>query len=1112
TNGDRYFNDTWLFDARTRAWSQLDCLGYVPSAREGHSACMVGDVIYIFGGRGPDRRELGDLCALRITNRRWYTFQNMGPSPSGRSGHSLTTVRENVIVLGGEGATSRPEENNCAFILDTTKIRYPVDNSTQQTQQPPGGSIQPRSTSMRGPSSSPSSSHRESPPQSHLSDSSPPSRLPQKFGNGTPPSRREGDSAPSPTEYRSGSAASSLQGIQQHQGGLLNAQQGPVSGHYGNVSRSASSQHRSPRPMVESNTRPRTASAGSSSSSTNQTITQIPLASASRMQSPPPDRRTPNGQTPPQLIQRAFSPIREEDNGIMNSNEINSHLGKMTTLPDLTIALSSQNSKPPEDLRRSNRWFQAELDLARKQGYMLQNNDLKDLISEATPVSEDMQKMYETLFAMRAEVIKVKEQIAEQSTLASLQIEEFKRQRDVALQEAAYAKARLSASPQADKIEGDRSAEFQKKLAASAQSQQALEHQLANLKEQIEVEKKHRLTAESQLESTNERFLRADEIRERVVSESQVAQVRTSDLEHELLQLKEYKITIEGKLEALKIEYSEIKGSLDRYEEQMDENTTAIQGAKAAVIALTARSEETELSLTKVTAEKEEVENNLAVLQAHLTDQQRDSTKSLQRITDLEAQLKRSRAEAETARAAMLSGMDKYIDHRQNSRSTSVNTEGRLSALQEQLDAVKQLQTSTCRELEQAKNELTSSLARVAQLEDLQGKSGRETVLVQKKLSETLAQLSVAREHNISLKTKNAELQRDLEAAQIKQNALRQVMAERQRSKSSSPSAARSETPTKVVDDGIATLTGDSNDLAIAQRRVAEAEKKLAESTDNFNERLKQLEQDYESAVHYVKGTEKMLRRMKEEHQKLKSKNTDLMKELEDTTIRGENLQKQHEKFEVQVGDLEDQIEHLEQERTALRSQLVELQKSIIRTNEEYSAKIRTLEIQLEKSKTTNGTSKSTLETQLQESRTQQKRLEIENAALEKKVLEAEQKVSLLLDQMESSVDAYRQSFVGGSSLAIPAEDFPNPPNSANRTSRALDSLASELDALRSHWENTHKNRISNASSTMRMVEYEDYDDDFESKNRFSDSLAEWRQGLNFSGKCSPVIVQGERK
>ena len=124
-----WFNDVWSYDPTTNAWKELDCIGFIPVAREGHSAVMVDDVMYGFGGRAQDGSDLGDLFAFRIASRRWYTFQNMGPSPTPRSGLGMTTVGKQILVVGGEPSSAITDSSELCLmhVLDTKKIRYPAE-------------------------------------------------------------------------------------------------------------------------------------------------------------------------------------------------------------------------------------------------------------------------------------------------------------------------------------------------------------------------------------------------------------------------------------------------------------------------------------------------------------------------------------------------------------------------------------------------------------------------------------------------------------------------------------------------------------------------------------------------------------------------------------------------------------------------------------------------------------------------------------------------------------------------------------------------------------------------------------------------------------------------
>jgi len=50
---------------------------------------------------------------------------------------------------------------------------------------------------------------------------------------------------------------------------------------------------------------------------------------------------------------------------------------------------------------------------------------------------------------------------------------------------------------------------------------------------------------------------------------------------------------------------------------------------------------------------------------------------------------------------------------------------------------------------------------------------------------------------------------------------------------------------------------------ADSDRRILDAERRMAEMQNQHKEKMAALEGDYQTAVRYVKGTEKMLKRMK---------------------------------------------------------------------------------------------------------------------------------------------------------------------------------------------------------------------------------------------------------
>jgi hypothetical protein len=73
-DGSHHYNDTWMFDPAGMRWTELRCMGHIPSPRGGHAATVLEDTMYVFGGRGVDGKDLGDLRAFKIG---WECFSYM---------------------------------------------------------------------------------------------------------------------------------------------------------------------------------------------------------------------------------------------------------------------------------------------------------------------------------------------------------------------------------------------------------------------------------------------------------------------------------------------------------------------------------------------------------------------------------------------------------------------------------------------------------------------------------------------------------------------------------------------------------------------------------------------------------------------------------------------------------------------------------------------------------------------------------------------------------------------------------------------------------------------------------------------------------------------------
>ncbi|KAG1867303.1 hypothetical protein DFJ58DRAFT_130968 [Suillus subalutaceus] len=102
-----------------------------------------------------DKQLVCVILSLSRADQRWYMFQNMGPAPSGRSGHAMASMGTRVFVLGGESFTpTKGDDHGIINVLDTEHIKYPDSSKGPPTNKanresiatPPPGQVAPGSS------------------------------------------------------------------------------------------------------------------------------------------------------------------------------------------------------------------------------------------------------------------------------------------------------------------------------------------------------------------------------------------------------------------------------------------------------------------------------------------------------------------------------------------------------------------------------------------------------------------------------------------------------------------------------------------------------------------------------------------------------------------------------------------------------------------------------------------------------------------------------------------------------------------------------------------------------------------------------------------------------
>jgi len=106
----QYMNDIWTYSPGSDKWTQLMPYGDVPIARWGHSASVVGEDMYVFGGTNAAGSVLNDLWGYNFPYGVWQQLSPAGKIPSARFTQTMVTIGDTVYMYGGNDQKSNLNE------------------------------------------------------------------------------------------------------------------------------------------------------------------------------------------------------------------------------------------------------------------------------------------------------------------------------------------------------------------------------------------------------------------------------------------------------------------------------------------------------------------------------------------------------------------------------------------------------------------------------------------------------------------------------------------------------------------------------------------------------------------------------------------------------------------------------------------------------------------------------------------------------------------------------------------------------------------------------------------------------------------------------------------
>jgi len=114
-----------IFIHKTLAWESVKVNSELPTPRSGHSMTTYEGELYLFGGCELDIKCNNDLLKYNAGTSIWETLETQGAKPEGREGHSATLVGNKLYVFGGSSLGKLLED---VFVLDLDTLTWEAKN------------------------------------------------------------------------------------------------------------------------------------------------------------------------------------------------------------------------------------------------------------------------------------------------------------------------------------------------------------------------------------------------------------------------------------------------------------------------------------------------------------------------------------------------------------------------------------------------------------------------------------------------------------------------------------------------------------------------------------------------------------------------------------------------------------------------------------------------------------------------------------------------------------------------------------------------------------------------------------------------------------------------
>jgi N-acetylneuraminic acid mutarotase len=124
-----WYNDMWVYTVMGDKWTQIFPGGELPVPRYGHTATVIGENMYVFGGNSQEAL-LNDMWAYSFPFNVWQQLKPSGSAPTPRYSALAVSIGEAVYIYGGLAISGTTDTDLYGFYPHVTDDTTDSESST----------------------------------------------------------------------------------------------------------------------------------------------------------------------------------------------------------------------------------------------------------------------------------------------------------------------------------------------------------------------------------------------------------------------------------------------------------------------------------------------------------------------------------------------------------------------------------------------------------------------------------------------------------------------------------------------------------------------------------------------------------------------------------------------------------------------------------------------------------------------------------------------------------------------------------------------------------------------------------------------------------------------